>query len=505
MSKGQLLAELTALKRHTTVKNHCDSVQLVNGLHWWLSCAYDESEGVLCGISNKDSSKITKTKEDRVTVVSFKKWVEWAIRFQSFTNNWTIYGNLEEIIPLLSTAWGEVNSPKTYTFDVVRGKEIVRAYCDGPKSCMSGEGRSQQVQFYADNANIELVKINEDGEFIGRALLWTLHNGNKFLDRVYPSDGGKHTQVVRKWALDQGWAVRDRDSAGESYSQGAAPAELYTEVTAFTGQRQPYLDTFDTAYADETGRIFIGHHDAEVPSQVWTDGFSYDNSDENNPYRNWIKEGLFGKKAPVWELVSTLDGFAHKDDLHRFVKFGDEWGLPENVMYCNLSGALTHRSLMVNLYHGGHYYNVSPDEVVSQEQVHSACRGDAILRRYAVLLTGGFGAGTYVSPQYVAERNGEQWYTGELATLDFQANFAGTVLCFNPLEPELGLAIYTNWTGSMAYIRNPYETITLDSGATVYLHHYGRNRWFYYVQNENVEELYMLLLAARTVTAQAAD
>lgn len=91
----------------------------------------------------------------------------------------------------------------TYSFRVLRGKDIPSAYFTqiGGNSCMTE--RPGHTRLYEENPDkVEMLVLDNASYKLktARALVWTLADGTRLLDRVYPSDGGDHLYVFHKWA-----------------------------------------------------------------------------------------------------------------------------------------------------------------------------------------------------------------------------------------------------------------------------------------------------------------
>lgn len=454
------------------------------------------------GLAENDPLKVTRRHDGRLTTTSFKKWVEWTVRHCGRLKDYATTEQVLEHLPWMATTWGELFRPKSYTFEVVSGQAIVEAYVHGPKSCMSGDENRGQTQFYADNANVSLVKIHEDGTYMGRALLWTLENGNRFLDRVYPSDGGAHTQAVREWAKDQGWMVRTRDNASDRSLENGTEADLRVVVDTFTARRTPYLDTLLYVVADESGKLVLVS--PENPAQgVWKGQLEFWNSQDGSSYRAWEIEGLFGRKGNMWEFVSTLEGYVHKDDLFRLKQYGEQWGLERNEIHCGVSGRKTHAALMRSIYVGNWNLLVHPDEVMTDEELHPHLGYRQVLRRDAVQVTAGLSAGFWLPAQSITEVDGERW-----CSLEHQeySNILNVQAAYVQVRHRTQKKYLELWSTSNSP-RVPAEmdrTLVLSDGTPVPFQHYSRDR-IYKLPVSLVPTLHAALCAQSSPQAQAAD
>lgn len=145
---------------------------------------------------------------------------------------------------ILAVATGMGLHSRGNEWDFVVSDDIEGTYMDGPPSCMAGE--TDLIQLYVDNPDVvKIVRVMSDGNLFGRALLWDTDQG-KYLDRVYPSNGGSHVVAAIKWAADQGWrAFNDHRSFSATVSVKASHNRLYPYMDTFIGtDEDPMNDTY---------------------------------------------------------------------------------------------------------------------------------------------------------------------------------------------------------------------------------------------------------------------
>jgi hypothetical protein len=82
-----------------------------------------------------------------------------------------------------------------------------------------------------------LIYLNEYNELRGRALLWTLSDGKKYMDRIYTSKDSYETLFL-KWGNKNDYSKTITNSSVVNVKPG--DYELY-----------PYMDTFQCYDADE--------------------------------------------------------------------------------------------------------------------------------------------------------------------------------------------------------------------------------------------------------------
>lgn len=125
-----------------------------------------------------------------------------------------------------------------YTFELVEGGAVSDTYyAEYFGSCMH---QSPAVRFYDENPEVvKLLRIIQGGRLKGRALVWTLTDGSRFLDRVYPSDGGSHIHAAWRYAQEQGWYYRTTYGA---VAEWEGPEDMRVRVRDVNAY--PYMDTF---------------------------------------------------------------------------------------------------------------------------------------------------------------------------------------------------------------------------------------------------------------------
>jgi hypothetical protein len=134
-----------------------------------------------------------------------------------------------------------------YAFEVVSGDEVSRTYNEEYfGSCMHDK---PYTRWYDENPDsVQLVRITQGGNLAGRALLWTTTTGEKVLDRVYPSNGGRHIDAVHDLARQQGWDYK----LHQNFHDGQLASDrmdYVVQMKASSSGDYPYCDTFK--YTDD--------------------------------------------------------------------------------------------------------------------------------------------------------------------------------------------------------------------------------------------------------------
>ena len=149
----------------------------------------------------------------------------------------------DETLQICATIYGD-HALKTdaFTFNIIEGDLIKDLYSNTPHTCMTG---SASLNFYAENApNIQAVHIQRGTDTIGRAILWTLIDDRRFLDRIYPSQG-HHVPLLIKHAKRQGWITRVDHGA----SIGAPARDIITRENPITTVLKTARDDRHTTHA----------------------------------------------------------------------------------------------------------------------------------------------------------------------------------------------------------------------------------------------------------------
>ena len=297
----------------------------------------------------------------------------------------------DDSIQRVAEAMGqELRGPK-YSHEIVSGPHISETYDDAYfGSCMH---ENTATRFYNEQDNVEIIRIiDEDGRLRGRALLWTLDSGHKFMDRVYPSDGGKHIKYITKVAEKNGWAYKTVHSIGGSVHvpEGVGPLE----VTVKDVGHYPFMDTLMCSGApDSLGKVTLSR---EYGDYIW------DYTDDVCPwvdaerYRCDCCEDLMSEDAA---LYTAYDYFiCHYCASDHYVHTDDGYMRHEDVVFC-----------------------ANIDEYVDREHryVHETVEGDYIYTNrwrspepYVMITAGNFD-GEYAHEDNVAEVDGEIWYTDD--------------------------------------------------------------------------------------------
>jgi hypothetical protein len=177
--------------------------------------------------------------------------------------------DLEEFVNLYKSTVDKMNDVFQY-FDVVKGGDIAHWYSYGNyedrigtlgSSCMSNVD-DYYFDIYVSNPDVcQLVILkskDDDSKIIGRALLWTLIDGKKFMDRIYTMRDSD-VQIFRDYAKENGWFAKYHNNSTDSGSvitpTGSQEnlGKLTVNIRKGMYDGYPYLDTLK--YFDPSGTL----------------------------------------------------------------------------------------------------------------------------------------------------------------------------------------------------------------------------------------------------------
>ncbi len=153
-------------------------------------------------------------------------------------------------------------------FEEVEGDDIIHWYdsdnyyeSDGTlgNSCMAGMG-SRVLGIYEDSDNISMIIYKcpeDDTKILGRAILWKLINGKRFMDRVYTINDSD-VNLFREYAKENGiYSKRYNNSSSDddvfNPDGTIGNIELSCQISK-NEENFPYMDTLKY-YCPETGII----------------------------------------------------------------------------------------------------------------------------------------------------------------------------------------------------------------------------------------------------------
>lgn len=197
-------------------------------------------------------------KERKTSFIRFLRWLsQWEPQFKDLARFQKFQ---DELIK-----WSAQTFDTTrFSFEIVSGRDIIAAYKDGPPSCMAG--KTGQLRLYVSNPEkVSLVKIYDQGEYKGRAILWLLDDNRQFLDRIYPGN-----DIMAAWmrsvAKELGWVHKMQDSVGGDTTSEHA---LLVTLKHPSNRRIPYLDTLFKLFNVDTNTITLTDSNIKQDGNVY--------------------------------------------------------------------------------------------------------------------------------------------------------------------------------------------------------------------------------------------
>lgn len=167
---------------------------------------------------------------------------------------------LEQFVNQFKATVDKLNDKFSY-FDLVDGEEIGYWYSSKNyymsrgtlgTSCMANSPVSF-FDIYINNpkvCSLLILKSKDDNDLIiGRALLWTLRDGKRFMDRVY-TISDSDVQLFRDYAKENGWYSKSNNNSSDSgYAFDPKTGDvidlgtLIVDVKSGPYDKYPYMDT----------------------------------------------------------------------------------------------------------------------------------------------------------------------------------------------------------------------------------------------------------------------
>jgi hypothetical protein len=156
--------------------------------------------------------------------------------------------------------WKSINEVED--FDIFTGTDIINGYITKNyssntgtlgNSCMNDE--TYLVRFYSYCPTVKLlVLLDDDKKILGRALLWTDHEGRNIMDRIYYTYDKDYFKFIR-WANENDYYYKKSNSFGSPFIKRGVISYLESKVRIpncfeFADDGFPYFDTFLYATGD---------------------------------------------------------------------------------------------------------------------------------------------------------------------------------------------------------------------------------------------------------------
>lgn len=219
-------------------------------------------------------------------------------------------------------------------FKIVDGEDILWAYhCDNYDegetmgSCMRHEHAQEYLGIFTNNPNQVkcLVLVNPDNNMVrGRALLWTLDDGTKYLDRIYATNSKynvEYNNYVEEHNIQTSWPGNKTVTLDNGGEYDTYPyMDTFEYYTPYSGELNPgegELHLQDT-HGGQSNGVFSEYHQERIPE----DEAAYIEHMEDYVYQNEIEQDfkgdwVFPQSDDVVNITkgSYTHSYALKDDV----------------------------------------------------------------------------------------------------------------------------------------------------------------------------------------------
>ena len=200
--------------------------------------------------NGRQDMKVAKMARNLLTEYSLSQNGIEATDFEKFTNLVKSY---------ISVIGDEDGEGKKMTFDVINGHKIYDAYLDANyskilgtdtnlfNSCMRYDSCQDYLDIYVDNVDVVSLLVANDcnGKVLGRAILWTMHDGKKAMDTIYAHDS--LTASFIQWANDNNYFYKSRQSCHHNdFDRHLTDGHIYMPCVIlkhYDYSEYPYMDT----------------------------------------------------------------------------------------------------------------------------------------------------------------------------------------------------------------------------------------------------------------------
>ncbi len=180
--------------------------------------------------------------------------------------------DIEAFVNLYKSTIDKMNDKFSF-FEVVHGNDIAYWYSyvhyyerrgTLGNSCMSGVS-DYYFDIYTSNPDqvglVILKSEKDESKIVGRALLWTLNDGKKFMDRIYTINDSD-LELFRDYAKEQGWYSKYSNySSAESTVVAPSGERINIDIEVTLSKKSyknfPYLDTLKYFYDNGSGLLTI--------------------------------------------------------------------------------------------------------------------------------------------------------------------------------------------------------------------------------------------------------
>ena len=215
-------------------------------------------------ISDSDRTKIAYLTSDRIQKVADSDTDDyWTTSSRFHCKPGAFIGKLfkdisSKEVEKFANLYKTIVNKREFTFEVVKGDDIRKYYHydfhesnSGSlgNSCMRYDKCQRFFNLYVDNDVVSMLLIkNNDGQLIGRALLWDF-DGNKVMDRIYTVQDDEYQHFFKKWAKDNGYLFKTKQNWNNTFKFDSKTSEnidskFDIQLKNWRYNYYPYLDTF---------------------------------------------------------------------------------------------------------------------------------------------------------------------------------------------------------------------------------------------------------------------
>ena len=185
-------------------------------------------------------------------------------------------------------------------------------------SCMRHEMCQDFFDIYTENPEVcqLLILKDENNKLLGRALVWTLSNSDKYMDRVYTSKDSD-VNLFKEYAKDKNWL---------SYS--GQSRDMIVNLGNHSYDKYPYMDTF-TYYNTNTNKLA---NNPEDRGKEWielqsTNGGS--SGGEDGVWSEW-EDCYLNEDEAIW--CENVHSFVHSDNA-TWLEYKQEYAAGEGIVW----------------------------------------------------------------------------------------------------------------------------------------------------------------------------
>jgi len=191
-------------------------------------------------------------------------------------------------------------------FIILKGEDIkwgylVDNYAEGTgtllNSCMRYAYCQAYFGIYTENEDVcsLLVLKDSNNKVKGRALLWILDDGDKYMDRIYSNDSDKYLFI--EWAEDNNYRKYQNDYRSKSVKVGEKSYYKY-----------PYMDTF-ISFNTEEGYLTTDEENSREYIKLQDTNGGYQ---ESGIWSDYAQEYIDEEHAIY---IDSIEDYVHQDDV----------------------------------------------------------------------------------------------------------------------------------------------------------------------------------------------